>query len=282
MNSPQSKASLLKALEQGVIHDLGDEVKNLCLQRVVVGIFFTGVQLNNGIGAMCATPVKSVPAAVCCTSSVNALPTPGKLAGKPVLDVLEDLHKPKQDLRRAIAIASLNALIETLWQTRGDPPVQIAGKGDAFQLLEFKPDDKVVLVGAFPPYMRELCQRKQDFKVLELDPSVLKPHEMPYFAPADTAPEVVPWADIFITTGTTLINGTLDALLGYVKPRARVAVIGPTTPLYPEPFKHRGVNLIGGSRVNDPQTLLDLLAEGTSGYHFFEKTVDRISLLISD
>ncbi|MGP1615882.1 MAG: Rossmann-like domain-containing protein [Pollutimonas bauzanensis] len=277
MTIPSDTPSLLADLHQHICARLGPAIEDLFLERVVVGIFFTGVKLNNGHGGMSATPIKSVPYAVCCPSSAMALPSSGKLRGKPVTQALEDLYRP-QDMRRALAIATLNALAETLWLRDGPPQDAVLSHGDAFQQIPMHPGDRVVLVGAFPPFMRELRKRGVEFKVLELDPATLKPDEMPYYAPADSAAAVIPWANILISTGTTLINGSVDDLLALVAPGAQVALIGPTATLAAQPYARHGVTLIGGTRVRQPDPLLDLLAEGGSGYHFFEKTVERVTL----
>lgn len=269
--------SLLSELHAAVCDRLGDQVETLVIERAVMGIFFTGVKLNNGAGGLCATPIKSVPEAVCCPSSAMAMPTPGKIAGRRAVDVLEDLYRT-QDLRRALAIATLNALAETLWLRDGPPAHVELHTGDAFDALPLAAGDQVALVGAFPPYMRELRKRGQPFHVLELDLSTLKPEELPFYMPAERAPEVIPKADVFITTGTTLINGSLDGLLKLLRPGAEAAIIGPTATLVTEPFAKRGVTVVGGTRVLDPDVLLDLLAEGGSGYHFFGKTVERVTL----
>lgn len=175
-------------------------------------------------------------------------------------------------------IATLNALVETLWQRDGAPATHTVTDGDTFEGMEIRPDDRVVLVGAFAPYMRELRKRQIDYRVLELDISTLKEVELPHYAHPDTAPEVIPWGTVLAVTGTTLINGTLDALLTHVRPGMKVAVIGPTAPLLATPFAQRGVTHIGGARVRDPDVLLDILAEGGSGYHFFGSLVERLTL----
>ena len=182
------------------------------------------------------------------------------------------------DLRRALAIATLNALTETLWLRDGPPAGAELRVGDAFDALSLAPGQRVALVGAFPPYMRELRRRNQPFNVLELDPATLKPEELPYYEPAERAPQVIPHADVFITTGTTLINGSLDGLLRLLRPGAEAAVIGPTATLLVEPYARRGVTVVGGTLVLAPDELLELLSEGGSGYHFFGKTVERVTL----
>lgn len=280
MDTNARQGSLLAELHSTVIERLGREAETLTLQRAVLGIFFTGVKLDNGAGGLCATPIKSVPEAVCCPSSVAAMPVPGKIAGRFAVQVLDDLYRP-QDLRRALAIATLNALVETLWRRDGPPADADVLEGDTFDTLAITPQARVALVGAFPPYLRELRQRGQHFNVLEKDPATLKPAEMPFYVPADRAPEVVPLADVFITTGTTLLNGTLDGLLQLLEPGAQAAVVGPTAPLLTEPFRRRGVTAVGGTRVRQADDLLAMLAEGGSGYHFFESSVQRVTLRLS-
>ena len=49
-----------------IYENLGDEIKNLNVQRVVVGLFFTGVKLSSGVCGVSYTPLKSFPRAVCC------------------------------------------------------------------------------------------------------------------------------------------------------------------------------------------------------------------------
>ena len=271
-------AKLLAELHLEVLAALSDEeASSLCIERAVLGLFFIGVKLSNGVGGLCATPLKSIPQAVCCPSSAMAMPAPGKLTGRNAVQLLDDLYRP-QDLRRALAIATLNALAETIWQRSGPPAGWEVRSGDAFDALEIAPQAQVVLVGAFPPYLRELRRRAQPFWVLELDLSTLKAEELPFHVTPEQAPCVLAEADVFITTGTTLINGTLDGLLEWLRPGVQAAVVGPTATLVPGPFARRGVTVVGGTRVTAPDALLDVLAEGGSGYHFFGQSVERVTL----
>ncbi len=273
--------TLLAELHAEVVAALGPEAaENLCIERAVLGVFFTGVKLANGMGGLCATPIKSVPEAVCCPSSAMAMPVPGKLAGRNAVQLLQDLYRP-QDLRRALAIATLNALAETLWLRDGPPHGADVRNGDAFDALRIAPGHRVVLVGAFVPYMRELRKRGQSFGVLELDLATLRPDERVLHIPQEHAPEAIAEADVLITTGTTLINGTLDDLLQHLRSGAQAAVVGPTATLWPGPFARRGATVVGGTRVRDADALLDLLSEGGSGYHFFGKAVDRVCLCVN-
>ena len=80
----------------------------------------------------------------------------------------------------------------------------------------------------------------------------------------------VVFVDSRVQDAATLLQG--------LKPGAEAAVVGPTATLLAQPYARRGVTVLGGTRVRDPDTLLDLLAEGGSGLHFFGKSVDRVTL----
>ena len=85
-----------------------------------------------------------------------------------------------------------------------------------------------MLAGAFIPFLKELKRRRQPYLVLEQNKAALKPEEMPFYRPADLAPEIVPYADVLLITGATLLNDTLEDLLALARPGARVTVVGPT------------------------------------------------------
>src|SRR5215472_12727929 len=73
----------------GVTDILGAELAGITIERAVIGLFFTGVKLATGHAGACATPIRSIPEAVCCPSSAMAMPFPGKLKGRPAGDVLK-------------------------------------------------------------------------------------------------------------------------------------------------------------------------------------------------
>lgn len=256
---------------------LGPRLDELTVERAVLGLFFSGVKLNDGSAGLCATPLKTIPEAVCCPSSAMAMPFPGKLRGRPAAALLDDLTATAS-LRRTLAIAVLNALSETCWRLRPPSGYVIAEDADGFDELG-EPNPKLtVVVGALVPMLRELKRRKADYRVLELDASTLKPDEMPFFVPADRAAEVVPLADALVITGTTLINDTLEGLLELARPEARVIVVGPTASFLPEALFRRGVDAVAGVRATAGDALLDMLAEGGSGYHIFGRTAERVVL----
>jgi len=256
---------------------LGSELEEITIERAVVGLFFTGVKLSNGTTGASATPIKSIPEAVCCPSSAMAMPFPGKLAGRRAADVAREALSG-HGIRRAVGIAAVNALADCCWQRRPHPDVELQHGIDAFDATDIRHGDNVVVVGAFVPFLKELKRRGQAFLVLEQDPSTLKADELPFFRPAEQAAEILPDADVVLITGSTLVNNTLEHLLALTRPDARVTVVGPTVGMLPDAFLARGADVLGCVRITEPDAFLDLLAEGGSGYHFFGRSAQKLVL----
>jgi uncharacterized protein (DUF4213/DUF364 family) len=257
---------------------LGSELDGLTVERAVIGLFFTGVKLSNGIAGACATPIKTIPEAVCCPTSAMAMPFSGKLRGRPAFDLANEALGD-HGIRRAVGIAAMNALADTCWSCRPHPETELRLGIDAFDATEIRPGEKVVVVGAFVPFLRALKRRNQPFLVLEQDPATLKADELPFFRPAEQAGSIVPEADVLLVTGTTLINDTLEELLSLAKPSARVTMVGPTVSLLPDAFLSRGADILGTVRITAPDDFLDLLAEGASGYHFLGRSAQKVVLV---
>jgi uncharacterized protein (DUF4213/DUF364 family) len=256
---------------------LGPELDEMTVERAVVGLFFTGVKLSNGPAGASATPIKSIPEAVCCPSSAMAMPFPGKLRGRRAADLAREALCG-HGIRRAVGIAAVNALAEVCWQRRPHLDVELCPDIDAFEATDIRPGDKVVVIGAFVPFLKELKRRGQGYLVLEQDPATLKADELPFFRPAEQAAQILPSADVALITGATLVNNTLEELLALTRPDARVTVVGPTVGMLPDAFLARGADVLGCIRITEPDEFLDLLAEGGSGYHFFGRSAQKLVL----
>jgi len=81
---------------------------------------------------------------------------------------------------------------------------------------------------------------------------------------------------VLIVTGVTLVNHTLEEILKVARQDAEIAIIGPTASMLPDVLFERGVRVVGGVWVKKPDELLDVLAAGGSGYHFFDNLAPSI------
>ena len=275
LTETENNSGILAETIDGIKARLGSRLDDIMLERVVVGIFFTGVKLTNGHGGLCFTPIKTIPEAVCCPSSARAMPNSGKLAGTPASKIIDRMFSGNA-MKRSIGIAVINALSNTIWAEQEPDGYIIRHDADPLDNYAYPEGGKAVVVGALVPYLKMLKQGNRDFSILEKDARTLKPDEMEHFVPEEQAAEKVAEADLLIITGTTLINDTLEGLLDTAKPSADIIVVGPTASMLPEAFFFRGVKSVGGVMATVPDRLLDVLGEGGSGYHFFGKSADRV------
>lgn len=84
-------AGILHETHHEIERALGAALYDLTVERAVIGLFFTGVKLDNGQGGVCYTPIKTIPEAVCCPSSARAMPASGELRGAPAATLVNDM-----------------------------------------------------------------------------------------------------------------------------------------------------------------------------------------------
>jgi uncharacterized protein (DUF4213/DUF364 family) len=270
------QSAILNETIERVTDILGRDLDRIAVERAVIGLFFTGVKLSVGTAGTCATPRDAVPGDVCCPVSARAVGYQS-IAGRPAAELMRDALAGN-GLRRAVGIATLNALAELCWQRRPTPGIELLPGADAFDVTALHEGDRIVLVGAFIPFLKELKRRRLAFLVLEQNPAALKPEEMPFYRPAEAAAEIVPQADVLLMTGSTLLNDTLEDLLAMASRGTRITVVGPTVGLLPDAFVARGADILGSVRITRPDEFLDLLAEGGSAPHFLGHSAEKIVL----
>lgn len=269
------KVNILEETVQLVKDMLSDEIDEIKVERAVIGIFFSGVVLNTGSSGICATPIKEIPEAVCCPTSAKAMPIAGSLTKRSVIRYLDDVFSPVP-MKRALGISVLSALSNYCWEKGLLNDYDRIIDMDAIDSIDIEDYENPVLIGAIVPFLRLLKLNNKNYSVIELDKRTLKEDELKFYVPPEKTDEVVPKADLIVITATTLINGTLDHILEITNPEAKVIVLGPTASLIPQAFFKRGVDILGGDVITDPNKMLDTLAEGGSGYHLYGHSAERV------
>ena len=267
--------SILNETARQVKNKLALAYDTVTINRLMIGVFFTGVKLSNGAGGVSYTPIKDIPQAVCCPSSAGRIFDPFKINGMKVADVLAGLTSI-EPVKVSVAIAALNALSAYCWDQGLADNYRIQVDADALDAVWMPDESTIAVIGAFVPILRKLKGRGGKWWVIEQDPKTLKSDEMNHFVPAAQSEETIASADVLIVTGVTLVNHTLEEILKVARQDAEIAVIGPTASMLPDAQFARGVRVVGGVWVKKPDELLDVLAAGGSGYHFFNNFALRI------
>jgi uncharacterized protein (DUF4213/DUF364 family) len=80
-----------------------------------------------------------------------------------------------------------------------------------------------------------------------------------------------------IITGTAIVNHTIDHILSFVRNGTRVAIIGPTASMIPDAFFERGVTVMAGVRILNPDLTIKILKQGGSAYHLLKECSEKIA-----
>jgi len=243
---------------------------------VRIGVFYTGAQLETGETGLAFTP-RDLTDAVCCPRSAAAAPQSGRLAGQEAWALAREALSAVP-LRRAVGVAVLNALSARALARSGVPGGQVLAGVDALEAADVQPEDRVAMVGAFVPFLKELKGRVARLWIIDKHRDALKPDELSCWKPPEEATETLAQASVAIISGSALVEGGIDTLLAAARGARRVVLAGPTASPWPPPFFERGVDVLGGIRIRDGQAILHVVSEGGSGY-FFERAAEKICIV---
>jgi len=260
---PQHRAAA-HANARPVVETLSNQLTTVAgeraIRQTVAGARFCAVTLDDG-----STGVANLCPDVCgepSRSIVHPLPLPGT----PATDALATLASPT---RSAVGLATANALANRpdQWSGRRDAGIT---EGDLLEVLELRPDDQVGMVGCFSPLVEPIRRRVRRLLIFERGQRL-----GPEFLPGNQAYELLPQCSVALITATTLLNGTIDALLAAAANCREVVLLGPSTPLVPEVFAKlpRRVTFLAGIIVDKVEELLRAVARGGGTRDFLPSVV---------
>jgi len=216
--------------------------KTLQIADLRIGLSYVGIKLDNGSAGLAAVLPES--SARGCTVLKEA----GTYVGSPAAETLKYLVDAKDALRRAIGVATANALVL--------PEKGKTEDREATTYLNLQPGEKVAMVGLFAPLVERIRSTGATLTVVEKNPERLE------VLSAEEKQKALKNCDIAIITATTLLNNTFEETIGLLGRPRSVVLMGPSTPLVPEIFKDTPVTHLGGSIVADAAKALQIISEG--------------------
>jgi len=270
--------SVIKETIDVIIEKSPTPLQELWVDDLVLGIFFTGVKLSTGHAGCAFTPIGEIPEAVCCPTSAARMPQAGDLERKPVPEILK-YSKDTNVLKSAIGVATLNAISQLIVETENEREYEVVKEKDGFDLLNIQPDETVSLIGAFGLYIRRLKIMGNPFFIIEKNPQTLRPDEMKYYKPESEMASALEETDVVISTGTAIVNHTIDTILSFINRGQRKAIIGPTASMIPDAFFKRGINVMAGVRILDSDLMIRILKQGGSAYHLLKECSEKIAFI---
>jgi uncharacterized protein len=161
---------------------------------------------------------------------------------------LANLLRSTSPPEAAIGLAAVNALL--------DPVAAGAVDGNARELLCERAQGRLLaVVGHFPftELLRSACRELWVFeRACRLRPGDLEESSMG---------ELLPHAEVVAVTGSAVLNHSVEAIIGRMRPDAFAVMLGPSTPLA-TCLLERGFDVLCGTLVEDPEAVVRAVSEG--------------------
>lgn len=248
-------------------------VESLRVEEFRCGAHMSAVKLSDGSYGVVSTLMDAEHQ---CVKGVRDFGdfTPAKISGQPVLSLFETTKT--SGLISTLKVAVLNAISSTII-SKGK--YKIIEDADPIDMIDLHSNKTITMVGAFNTYIRKIPAETNRLHVLELNENALANGFEKYYVPADEYKSVLPKSDIVIITGLTLVNSTIDNLLTAISPGTQVIVTGPSSSLIPDILFQNKVNIIGSTRIVNPELLFQLISEMGKPFHIFKYCAQKICIM---
>ncbi len=242
-----------------IVDSLQDRFSEIRIEDVRIGLGYTAVLLeDNRVGL--AYTFREETRGGC--SVFQAL---SPILGRPA-SVLLNLLKSTDPIEAAVGLACANAFTN---QNREEFQA-----GDILGHLDLRPGDHVGMVGRFEPLVKVL---KEQARLLTVFERIDEPQG--YLRPISEIEDLLPQCQVALITATSIINHTVDTLLGAAKRCRTIVVLGASTPMLPEAFLESNVSMLSGVVVEEPIEVLRVVSEG-GGMRFFKPYVRKANLIL--
>jgi uncharacterized protein (DUF4213/DUF364 family) len=233
----------MTTVQKRLIDYLMPQAEGCTVADLRIGLGYTAVCIDTGQAGVAWTPKSS-------SGSCTHLRSAGSLTGSCAAEMLAMLTDEQSALSRAVGLATANALLATA-------PQAATIREEVIATLGITSDDKVAMVGYFAPVVARLQKTGCRLDVVELNPF----HGQDTLTP-EQGNAALSTCTVAVITGTSLINGTFEAVCAQLgNPRAAV-LLGPSSPLCGEVFERTPITHVAGSRVRDPEAVLRIVSEG--------------------
>jgi uncharacterized protein len=249
----------------------GRELDRICVERIIVGVFFTGMKLSNGSGGIAYTPPESIQRAGMRILKGERPMIRGMKAG----DLIA--HGASGPFSDIIRLAAINALSVPFLNDGSDNAIEGSDVTDHLELFR---DKKVCMVGAIVPTLKRLQELGVN-NVAIIDKKKATKDEFGFgeYLPIEKTAEALGACETAVFTGASIANGSIDYLISCASKDAAIVVVGPTAGFIPALLFRRNVAMISTAIVDDADAALDLLAEGCGAYHLFKQCLRKITLI---
>jgi uncharacterized protein (DUF4213/DUF364 family) len=230
------------------------------VNQVCLGIGYTAVTLDDGGAGIAYTYFDR-------KTGCSLMRDYEDFEGRPATDLLA-LIQSSNFLQRTMALALINALNHA--QVRDATPDH--DNAILLEALGIGPQSKVAMVGYIKPLARMLESRGTKVEVID------------EFRQIGTTPgfydKLAHWADAALITSTSILNNTLEDILGHLGPGVKAGLVGPSTPMVTSAFSAwPAVRALAGSVPLDAEAVLKTVRHGL-GTPYLHRYCNKVTLTV--
>jgi uncharacterized protein (DUF4213/DUF364 family) len=227
---------------------------------VRIGLGYTAVKLSSGkCGVACVLRHRLD------SGGCSLLSQAGTLVGQEVSQLIP-LTCSSNVVEASVGLAAINALAEQGGEN--------SSQQDLIDLLQITEKDQVGMIGCIEPLVRKIRQRTDNLFVFDEAKS-----EMDGLTETHEIPTILSQCHVVLLSATTLVNKTFDSLMEMSSQTRDLCLLGPSTPLFQEFFRTRGITVLAGRQIIDADKLLQIVSEA-GGTRRFGKVTRKVNIVL--
>jgi len=225
------------------LYDLfASKARDVNIEVLCLGLGYTAVTLSDGGIGLSYTHFEDKKSCMLLNKHID-------YEGQPAVQLLEKI-KSDHPVERSMALALVNALNhKDALEFPEDRKNNIL-----FDHFKIGQGTHAAMVGFIGPLVDLLKQKQAAVEVL--DASRNMGHKDDFYAKLGN------WADVLILISTSILNSTTEEILQHVSPTVKTVMLGPSTPMVAEAFKHLPVHMLAGTVPIDKENVLKAIRHG--------------------
>ncbi|HCZ07206.1 MAG TPA: hypothetical protein DHV12_08805 [Thermotogae bacterium] len=155
-----------------------------------------------------------------------------------------ELYENSDPVKVSLGLATINACLNSVYE-------KDFKKGDLADFLQLEPDDSVAMVGDLRKALPAVGTHQVYVFERENKSDTIPDWMIPY---------ILPKCKAAVITSASLANKTFWFQIEPYLTTSKVALVGPTTPMFPEAFEK--VRIFAGFKIIDPDAALKVVSRG--------------------
>lgn len=185
------------------------------------------------------------------------------------------------NLKKMLGLGAINSISQHIFK-RSEFPLNFTT--DSLGLLNLKAQDRVGMVGFFPPLVKKIETIGIPLIVIEKKAHLIKKTEK---WEVTLEPSRLRECNKVLCTSTAVLNDSIDEILRYCSKAEKISIIGPTAGFIPDPLFTRGVDIVGSTFINNTSLFMELIRQkkrwgsATRKYCIQKRNYPGIDLLLN-